>query len=330
MTKTSIAYSAELTHRLIPGPAGRIHVVEQGAGPLVVLVHGFPESWYSWRHQLPALAAAGYRVAALDVRGYGRSSRPSAVSNYRMLELVDDVAAVVDGLGEESAVVVGHDWGVGIATTAALVHPATVRAVAHLSIPFTPLPGPPPAAMFEQMSFGGQEHYMSYFQTPGLAETEIEPDVREWLQGFYAALGADTQPGPDEASPMFVTKDGGTMLERFPSVRPAWLLPADLDVYAAEFERTGLTGALNRYRAMEHDWTDLGAYADKPVTQPSIFIGGKQDSVTMMLLDATKAFPVTMPGNQGVHLIDDCGHWVQQEKPDEVNTILIDWLRRLG
>lgn len=323
MTKTLA--TTEQVHRIVPGPAGRIHLVEQGSGPLVLLVHGFPESWYSWRHQLPALAAAGYRAVAVDVRGYGRSSRPTEASAYRLLELADDAATTVTALGERSAVIIGHDWGGAIATTAALAHPELFPAVAHLSIPFTPLPGPPPADMLARMSFGDQEHYMSYFQTPGVAEAEIEPDVRDWLRGFYAALAGDTQPGPDAPPPVFVTKGGGTLRERFPAARPAHLSEADLDVYAAEFERTGLTGALNRYRAMDRDWKDLGAYANRPIAQPSLFIGGKLDATTMMLLGATEAFPQTMPGNQGVHLLD-AGHWIQQERPDEVSRILTDWL----
>ncbi|MFE3189440.1 alpha/beta hydrolase [Nocardia sp. NPDC059240] len=326
MTKT-LSNTAQV-HKIVSGPAGRIHLVEQGSGPLVLLVHGFPESWYSWRHQLPALAAAGYRAVSVDVRGYGRSSRPADASSYRLLELADDAAATVAALGAKSAVIIGHDWGGAVATTAALAHPDLFRAVAHLSIPFTPLPGPPPAEMLAQMSFGDQEHYMSYFQAPGIAESEIEPDVRGWLRGFYAALAGDTQPGPDAPPPVFVTKGGGKLRDRFPATRPRHLTEADLDVYVAEFERTGLTGALNRYRAMGRDWEDLGAYANQPITQPSLFIGGKLDGTTMMLLDATKAFPQTMPGNQGVHLLDG-GHWIQQECPDEVNQLLTGWLADL-
>ncbi|MFU0243125.1 alpha/beta fold hydrolase, partial [Streptomyces scabiei] len=200
-------------HRMVPSPAGRIHLVEQGSGPLVLLVHGFPESWYSWRHQLPALAAAGFRAVALDVRGYGRSSRPDAVEAYRMLDLVADNVAVVEALGERSAVVVGHDWGANIAAHSALLRPDVFRAVGLLSVPYTPPGGPKPSEVFAGMSdpagpFGGQEFYVSYFQEPGRAEAEIEPDVHGWLGGLYAALSGDTMPGPGEPDPHFVAPGG--------------------------------------------------------------------------------------------------------------------------
>jgi pimeloyl-ACP methyl ester carboxylesterase len=317
-----------VTHRTVRGPAGRIHLVEQGSGPLVLFVHGFPESWYSWRRQLPAVAAAGHRAVAVDVRGYGRSSRPAAVEAYRMLELVEDCVAVVHGLGEESAVIVGHDWGAGIAAHAALLRPDIFRAVGLLSVPYTPPGGPRPSEVFARMG-GDEEFYVSYFQQPGRAEAEIEPDVRGWLAGLYAALSADTMPGPGAPDPHFVAA-GGTMRERFPAGRlPAWLTEAELDVYAGEFERTGLTGALNRYRNMDRDWEDLAAHHGAPVTQPSLFAGGTRDASTMWLADAIEAYPKTLPGLVSCHLLEDCGHWIQQERPDDVNRILTDWLAGL-
>lgn len=219
-------------HRIIEAPPGRLHLVEQGAGPLVLLVHGFPESWYSWRHQLPALAAAGYRAVALDVRGYGRSSRPAAPDAYRMLDLVEDNVALVRALGEEEAVVVGHDWGAGIAATSALLHPEVFRAVGLLSVPYAPPGGPRPTGLFARMG-GDEEFYVSYFQEPGRAEAEVEPDVRGWLAGFYAALSADTMPAPGEPDPHFVARAGGRLRDRFPGGQlPGWLTEGDLDVYA--------------------------------------------------------------------------------------------------
>ncbi|MFE2989033.1 alpha/beta fold hydrolase [Streptomyces sp. NPDC059262] len=319
---------AEPTHRLVDGPAGRIHLVEQGTGPLVLLVHGFPETSYSWRRQLPALAAAGYRAVALDVRGYGRSSKPADPTAYGMLDLVADNVAVVHALGERSAVLVGHDWGATIAADSALLRPDVFRAVALLSVPYTPPGGPRPSDVFAGMG-GDEELYVSYFQEPGRAEAEIEPDVRGWLAGIFAALSADTMPAPGAPDPHFVPR-GGRMRDRFPAGRlPAWLDEAELDVYAEEFERTGMTGALNRYRNMDRDWADLAAHAGAPVTQPSLFIGGALDASTTWLSDAIAAYPTTLPGLRSSHLLDGCGHWIQQERGDDVNRILLDWLAGL-
>lgn len=321
-------------HRLVPGPAGRIHLVEQGDGPLVLLVHGFPESWYSWRRQLPALAAAGFRAAALDVRGYGRSSRPESVDAYRMFELVDDNVAVVEALGERSAVIVGHDWGATIAATSALLRPDVFRAVGLLSVPYAPPGGPRPSDVFAAMGGASagqepQELYVSYFQEPGRAEAEIEPDVRGWLAGFYAAFSADTMPGPGAPDPHFVAR-GGRLRDRFPAGRrPSWLTEEDLDLYAGEFERTGLTGALARYRSMDRDWADLAGHHGAALRRPSLFIGGTLDASTTWLSDAIEAYPVTLPGLSAAHLLDGCGHWVQQERPEETNRLLTDWLATL-
>ncbi|WLQ40523.1 alpha/beta hydrolase [Streptomyces laculatispora] len=321
------APSPELTHRTVPSPAGRIHLVEQGTGPLVLLLHGFPESWYSWRHQLPVLAAAGFRAAAIDVRGYGRSSRPGDVAAYRMRELVEDNAAVVHALGERSAVVIGHDWGATIAANSALIRPDVFRAVGLLSVPYTPRGGPRPSEVFAGMG-GGEEFYVSRFQEPGRAEAEIEPDVRGWLAGFYAAFSADTMPAPDAPDPHFAGP-GATLRERFPGRRPGWLGEAELDFYAGEFERTGMSGALNRYRNMDRDWEDLADFDGAPVTQPSLFLGGSLDASTTWLADAVAAYPTTLPGLVSSHILDGCGHWIQQERPEEVNPILTDWLASL-
>ncbi|MEU2669164.1 alpha/beta hydrolase [Streptomyces sp. NPDC007164] len=321
--------SAALRHRTVEAPAGRLHLVEQGTGPLVLLVHGFPESWYSWRRQLPALAAAGYRAVAIDVRGYGRSSKPAATDAYRMLDLVEDNVALVHALGEENAVVVGHDWGSNIAAASALLHPEVFRAVALLSVPYAPPGGPRPTDIFGQIGGPEQEFYVSYFQEPGRAEMEIEPDVRGWLAGFYAALSADTMPAQGEPDPHFVAH-GGQLRDRFPvGILPVWLTEDDLDVYAGEFERTGLTGALNRYRNVDRDWEDLAPHRGAPIKQPSLFIGGALDASTTWMSDAIDAFPTTLPGLTASHLVEGCGHWIQQERPEEINGLLTGWLNTL-
>ncbi|GGP80201.1 alpha/beta fold hydrolase [Streptomyces melanogenes] len=322
--------TAELRHRIVEVPAGRLHLVEQGTGPLVLLVHGFPESWYSWRRQLPALAAAGHRAVAIDVRGYGRSSKPKETDAYRMLDLVEDNVAVVRALGEENAVVVGHDWGSNIAAASALLHPEVFHAVGLLSVPYAPPGGPRPTDIFGQIGGPEQEFYVSYFQEPGRAEAEIEPDVRGWLAGFYAALSADTMPAQGEPDPHFVARGGGRLRDRFPTgVLPAWLSEDDLDFYAGEFERTGITGALNRYRNMDRDWEDLAPHREAPIKQPSLFIGGALDASTTWMSDAIDTYSTTLPSLSASHLLDGCGHWIQQERPDEVNRLLTDWLATL-
>ncbi|MFG2501829.1 alpha/beta fold hydrolase [Streptomyces sp. NPDC048441] len=318
-------------HRLVDVPGGRIHLVEQGEGPLVLLVHGFPESWYSWRHQLPVLAEAGFRAVAIDVRGYGRSSKPREVDSYRMLAHVADNVGVVRALGAESATIVGHDWGSGIAANSALLRPDVFTAVGLLSVPYAPRNGFRPTDAFARIGGDDEEFYVSYFQEQGRAEAEIEPDVRGWLAGFYAGLSADTMPSADAPSLHFVAR-GGRMADRFVGggPLPSWLTEADLDVYAAEFERTGLTGALNRYRNVDRDWEDLAAWDGAPIVQPSLFIGGDQDASTTWMADAIKAYPETLPGLVSSHLLEGCGHWVQQERAFEVNRLLAEWLRALA
>ncbi|MGW1836410.1 alpha/beta fold hydrolase [Streptomyces sp. NPDC002067] len=314
------------THRLVDTPGGRFHLVEQGSGPLVLLLHGFPESWYSWRHQLPALAAAGYRTAALDLRGYGRSARPAAVEAYDMAAHVADNAAVIHALGARDAVLVGHDWGSPIAAHTALLRPDICSAVALLSVPYAPRGPVPPSEVFAMLG-GDEEFYVRYFQEPGRAEAEIEPDIRAWLAGFYASLSGDTMP---QSTGHFFVPEGGRLSDRFVRDRtPAWLGETELDHYTAEFTRTGLTGALNRYRNADRDWAATAGLEGAPIPQPSLFIGGTEDASTTWLADAIAAFPTTLPGLTATHLLDGCGHWVQQERPDEVNRLLIAWLRGL-
>lgn len=314
--------AAPARHRLFDLPGGRVHAVEQGEGPLVLLLHGFPESWYAWRHQLPALAAAGYRAVAVDARGYGRSSRPEGSEAYRALALTGELVALVRALGEERAVLAGHDWGATLAGQAGLLRPEVFRAVALLGVPYTPPGGPRPSEVFASMG-GEEEFYVPFLQRPG-AEAEMERDVRGWLAGFYATLSGRS--GSVPPGPFFVPR-GHAMRERFVTgPLPSWLGEDVLDFYAAEFERTGFGGALARYRVMDRDWEDLTAWEGEPLRQPSLFLAGREDASLAWLSDAVDAFPHTLPGLRGTHLLDDCGHWVQQERPEEVNTLLLEWL----
>ena len=317
-------------HQLLEVPGGRIHAVEQGTGPVVLLVHGFPECWWSWRHQLPALADAGFRAVAIDVRGYGRSSKPAPVESYRLVDHVADLAGVLRALGADDALLVGHDWGSPIVSTTALLRPDLVRGAALLSVPYAPRGSRRPSEIFAGIG-GEEEFYVAYFTPPGRAEAEIEPDVRGWLAGFYAALSGEAEPPPDGGS-VFLVAPGGRLADRFPDPGPlpAWLSEDDLDVYAGEFERTGFTGALNRYRNMDRDWVDLAAWVGEPLTVPSLFVAGAKDATLGWMGGAIERFDATLPGLVGSHVLEGCGHWVQQERPEEVNRLLVDWAGRVA
>ena len=280
-----------IRHHNVSANGIRIHVAEAGEGPLVLFVHGFPESWYSWRHQLPALAEAGYRAAAIDVRGYGRSSRPRAIEDYRMLKKVADLVGVVGALGEDQATLVGHDWGGPIVWTTALLRPDLFRGIAAVGVPYNPPSGGPrPMDSFRAMR-GEERFYVDYFQEPGVAEAELEADVRHWLLGFYYSASGDA---PDDLGLGMV---GEKMSDKFawPDELPAWLTEADLDYYTQEFEYAGFTGGLNRYRNVDRDWEDLAAFAGRPIEIPAYFIGGTRDGTTIMGAEAIKQFPTNLP-----------------------------------
>lgn len=315
----------ELTHRPLSANGIRIHAMECGEGPLVLLVHGFPESWYSWRKQLPVLAEAGYRAVAIDVRGYGRSSKPTAVEDYRMVKHVADNVDVVSALGEERAVIVGHDWGAPIAWHSALLRPDRFVALALLSVPYSPRSPQRPTEALGALG-GGEEFYMIYFQQPGRAEAEIEADVRGWLAGMYFTASGDAPP-PREGT-MATVAAGGQLRDRFvvPEHMPAWLNEQDLDFYVGEFERSGFAGPLNRYRNLDRDWEDFAAFTFAPVTVPTLFIGGERDGPTVWGAGAISRFEQNLPQLRGSHVLEGCGHWVQQERPTETNELLLEFL----
>lgn len=317
--------------RVVAANGIRLHCVEAGEGPLVLLIHGFPESWYSWRHQLPALAEAGYRAVAIDVRGYGRSSKPLAVEDYRMVLHVADNVALVSALGEERAVIVGHDWGAPIAWTSALLRPDVFTAVAGLSVPFSPPGDTRPLAAMRAMG-GAEEFYIEYFQEPGRAEAEIEADVRDWLLGFMFSASGDAPPPDPAAGTIATVPHGARMKDRFrrPDAMPVWLTDDDLDVYAGEFEHTGFRGGLNRYRNIDRDWQDLAAWRRASIGVPALFIGGDRDGPTVWGAAAIAAFERTLPRLHRAIILEGCGHWTQQERPTEVNEALLDFLASLS
>lgn len=306
-----------------------LNCVIQGDGPLVILVHGFPESWYSWRHQLRPLAEAGYTVCAIDVRGYGGSDKPHPVEAYAMEHIVGDLVGLSAALrGSEPAILVGHDWGAPIVWNSALAHPQRFRAVAGLSVPYAGIPQRPFTEVFrEHFTSRGRFFYQEYFQEPGVAEAEAEADPRRFIETMMYAISGDCPAGDYWDKPA-----DAKFLDGLPEPRQvAWLSKADLDFYEAEFKNSGFRGPLNRYRNHERDYRWLQQFSGRLIEQPSLFIGGERDPATTLFgavddpVDMMRAYAPQVEG----HVLPGCGHWTQQEKPDRVNALLIDWLSRL-
>ena len=324
----------ELTHRFIETNGVRLHAAEQGQGPLVILCHGFPESWYSWRHQLRALAEAGYRAVAPDMRGYGQSDRPEEIEKYTLLHLVGDMVGVADALGAETAVIAGHDWGAPVAWHAALLRPDRFRGVIGLSVPFRPRGPVRPTTVMPQTD--DALFYQLYFQKPGVAEAELERDPRASVRTLlYSASGdAPRRPHTDAAGGAvgMVPRDGG-FLKRLinPAALPSWLTEADVDFYGAEFARAGFRGGLNWYRNIDRNWELLAPFAGARVNVPALYVAGDRDLVVTFrgmdqLIPNLSKF---IPQLRATIMLPGCGHWTQQERPAEVNAAMIDFLRSL-
>jgi pimeloyl-ACP methyl ester carboxylesterase len=310
-------------HRFVEANSLRHHVVEQGDEPLVLLCHGFPESWYSWRHQLPALAAAGYHAVAPDMRGYGQTDRPEAIEQYTQLHMVGDMVGLLDALGAETAVIVGHDWGAPVAWNAALLRPDRFRGVAALSVPYSPRGDVRPTEGLARAA-GDTFMYMLYFQTPGVAEAELEKDVRRTLSRMLYSISGDAPRGEGWR----VLPRDTTFLDALtdPPTLPAWLSEADLDFYTGEFTRTGFRGGLNWYRNIDRTWELMAAHRGARVTVPALFIAGDLDMVIARRQKDLERLSAVVPGLRKLVLLPGCGHWTQQERPAEVNAELIAFL----
>jgi pimeloyl-ACP methyl ester carboxylesterase len=320
-------YVPTMLHRTLETQGIRLHVVEQGEGPLVLLLHGFPESWYSWRHQLSALAQAGYRAVAPDQRGYGDSDKPEPIEAYDQVTLVQDAVGLLDALGEEQAVVVGHDWGAPVAWNMALLHPERVRAVVGMSVPYGGRPSSSPLPRL-QATFKDVFFYMLYFQQPGVAEAELQADVRRALRMFYYSASGDAPPGRAFSPHPKSAKLLDTMLDC--EVLPAWLSEADLDYFSSQFEHSGFRGPLNWYRNFDRSWERTAPLADKKIEQPALFIAGERDPVIAWSQRSLERLPQVAPQLRQSLLLPGCGHWVQQERPQEVNAALLRFLGQLA
>ena len=312
------------SHHFVETNGIRMHYVEAGSGPLVVLCHGFPESWYSWRHQIAALAEAGFRVVAPDQRGYGQTDRPEPVDAYTIFHLAGDIVGLVNGLQERSAAIVGHDWGAPVAWYSAQLRPDLFRAVGLLSVPYIPR-GPMRPSAIVKAAFGDKIFYQEYFQEEGTAERELERDVRASLLATFYSLSGDAAPNERwryafERSEKFL--DGVVV----PKKLPPWLSEADLDFFSDEFKRTGFRGGLNWYRNIDRNWELTGFLDGAKLDQPTLFVAGERDAVVEFYADPYQALEINVPNLVGKLLLADAGHWIQQERPAEVNRLLIDFL----
>lgn len=306
-----------------------MRVSRQGEGPRVLLLHGFPETGYSWRHQMAALAAAGYRAIAPDLRGYGGTDAPADVEAYDILALTTDVTALLDALGaDEKVILVGHDWGAVVAWYSVLLHPERFRALVALSVPHGGRRETPPLETWRR-AFGENFFYVLYFQQPGVAEKELAADVRDTMARIYASPGTPVDP-PEITDPK---ADAGGWLPRMPRPKalPTWLTAAELDHVVAEFERTGFRGGLSYYRNFDRNWQLTSHLADRRVELPTLFVAGSQDLVIAGRGRAALEAMMTpvVPGLRGIHLIEGAGHWVHQERAAEVDRLLLEFLATL-
>ncbi|MGH7070497.1 MAG: alpha/beta fold hydrolase [Acetobacteraceae bacterium] len=319
----------EVTHRMIDTNGIRLHVAEQGKGPLIILCHGFPECWYSWRHQLPALAKAGFRAVAPDLRGYGRSDRPAAVEKYTILDDIGDIVDLVDALGARQAVIVGHDVGATIAWQTALLRPDRFRAVIALSPPFRPRGfgslGPPTTLMPRNKD---AVFYQLFLQTPE-AEAALGRDLRRTFRSLLHSLSGNrprSAGGRGFAGGM-VPRKGPSLTD--PAAMPAWITESDIDVYVKEYARSGFRGPLAWWRNIDRGWELLAPLAGAAVTVPALYIAGDRDFVAAAFSQAISKQSAMVPKLRPAIMLPGCGHWTEQERAAEVSTAMIDFLRSL-
>jgi pimeloyl-ACP methyl ester carboxylesterase len=322
---------ADITHRTIQTNGIDMHIAEAGEGPLVVMCHGWPESWYSWRHQLHALADAGFHAVAPDQRGYGQTTAPEPIEAYTQLHLVGDIIGLLDALGEERAVIAGHDWGAPVAWNTAMLRPDRIRGVIGMSVPaggFGAGYGPAkPTDVFRQM-MGDNFFYILYFQTPGVAEHEFQRDVRRTMRSIL--FGASGNSPRDPAMMRSPLPNTAFFLDQMadPETLPPWLTEEDVDFYTKEFEHAGFRGGINWYRNLDRTYELMAPWRDAVITPPALFVTGDRDVVpaTPQVLERMRA---VVPNLRDTVVIPGIGHWTQQEAPDRVNEAMISFIRSL-
>ncbi|MEE6164163.1 MULTISPECIES: alpha/beta fold hydrolase [unclassified Mycolicibacterium] len=302
------------TERSVDTNGVTLRVTEAGepGNPVVVLAHGFPELAYSWRHQIPVLAAAGYHVLAPDQRGYGGSSRPPAIEDYDIVALTSDIAGLLDAVGADRAVLVGHDWGSPVMTNFALFHPERVRAVVAMSVPPVPRASAPPTQIWRKM-VGDNFFYILYFQEPGVADAELAVDPRESMRRLITLEGISAPPD--------------TLRNRPLPPLPDWVTADEFEHYIEAFTETGFTGPLNWYRNFDRNWELTENTPAPTITAPTLFVAGTADPVLGFTPRDRVRDVVT--GDYREVLIEGAGHWLQQERPDEINAVLLEFLSGL-
>jgi pimeloyl-ACP methyl ester carboxylesterase len=301
--------------RLVDTNDVQLKVTEAGerGAPLVVLAHGFPELAHSWRHQIPALAAAGYHVLAPDQRGYGGSARPAAIEDYNIVELTGDIAGLLDDVGADKAVIVGHDWGSPVATNFPLFHPDRVHAVAALSVPPIPRAPAPPTAIWRKI-FGDNFFYILYFQEPGVADAALGRNVHDSMRRMIALEG--------------FTGSVDDMVDRPLPPLPDWITQDEFAPYVTAFTESGFTGPLNWYRNFDRNWELTEKTPAPTITVPTLFLAGSADPV-LSFTPRDKVRDV-VTGDYREIMLPGAGHWIQQERPAEVNAALIEFIDGLG
>ena len=317
----------EITHRFVVTNGLRMHIAEAGApdAPAVMLCHGFPESWYSWRHQLVALAAAGYHAIAPDQRGYGQTDAPAAARDYTQLHLVGDLVGLLDALGHERAAVVGHDWGAPVAWHAAWLRPDRFHAVVGMSVSWSGRRGATRPTESMRAAVNGAFLYILHFQDEGVAEAGMDKDIRGTMRRMLYSLSADIP--RDEFRFFNPTARALDDCLREPEALPDWLSEHDLDVFVGEFERKGtFRHGINWYRCIDLNWELTAPFAGLPIRQPALFIGADQDVILGQTREGVAATKQMVPNLREPIWISDCGHWLQQEEPEQVNAALIDFL----
>ncbi|MFJ2767092.1 alpha/beta fold hydrolase [Streptomyces sp. NPDC087300] len=306
----------------------RLHVAEEGEGPLVLLLHGFPEFWYSWRHQLTALARAGYRAVAPDQRGYGSSDCPDSQDAYSILHLTGDVIGLINALGEDQAYVVGHDWGALVAWSTATLRPDVVRGVAGLSVLPPHGRGPVPPLQQMHQRFDGR-FYWNYFEQPGIAEAEFGKDLdRTFRRMLYGASGDRPLSGPP-GPPLVPEGKGFLDLAADPERLPSWLTEEDIAAYVTAFGQSGFTGPLNWYRNLDRNWELTSAWDGARIEVPALFVVGDRDRAFPGHDNIVSALAPVAPHHHDPVVVAGAGHWVQQERPTEVSSALLSFLASL-